>query len=85
MQLELYHLKGCPYSAKVRAFINEAGLKSKIIFHEIHAEPQAYDKLMELTGQAQVPCLVIDGKPLLESDEIIKFLSRSVRGGRTAA
>jgi hypothetical protein len=31
-------------------------------------------KLKELTGKDQAPCLVVGGKPILESDDITKHL-----------
>ena len=32
------------------------------------------DELIKIGGQAQVPCLVIDGKAMYESDDIIGWL-----------
>ncbi len=37
-------------------------------------EPGVIDDLVSLTGKTQVPCLVINGEPMLESDDIIAYL-----------
>lgn len=74
MKLELYHLNACPYSAKVRDYLEQSGLKSQVIYHEVEEEAGALAKLEALNrGSHQVPCLVVDGRPLLESDAIIEF------------
>jgi glutathione S-transferase len=74
MQIELFHRQECPYSAKVRRFIEAEGLKSQIKYHEIDKEEGSDRKLLDLTGDEQVPCLVVDGKPILESDDIVDWL-----------
>jgi glutaredoxin len=79
MKLELYHFDSCPYCRKVRNYIEKAGIKSQITFHDTLRDPKAHEVLMKLTGDDQVPCLVIDGKPMLESDEIIDWLEENVR------
>lgn len=74
MQLELYHRGPCPFSAKVREFIFENDLESEIDFFDIDEDQGRREKLEELTDDHQVPCLVVDGKPILESDDIIDWL-----------
>ena len=78
MKLELYHFDSCPYCAKVRSFIEKNGLKAKISYFDIHKDQQAEERLMEMNDDDQVPCLVIDGKPLLESDDIIAWLKKNL-------
>ena len=74
--LELFHLMACPYSAKVRDFIEKHGLQSRIRYREIHEDERAREELTRMNGDAQVPCLVVDGEPILESDSIIQWLDR---------
>lgn len=74
MNLELYHRWKCPYSAKVRAEIGKLEVEEQIQFHEIGEDEKAAETLRQLTGKTQVPCLVIDGKPMLESDDIVQWL-----------
>lgn len=80
MQLQLFHKWQCPYSAKVRDFIDAHGLNDRIEYSEITEDESARGRLAELTGKSQVPCLVVDGTPLLESDAIVKWLQQNVAG-----
>jgi glutaredoxin len=79
MKLELYHFESCPYCRKVRDAIDSAGIKSKITYHDTDKDEKAHERLMKMTGDDQVPCLVIDGKPMLESDDIIDWLKANVK------
>ncbi len=85
MKLELIHKWQCPYSARVRDFIDEQGLKDQIDYTEINEVEGAKDKLAELTGKSQVPCLVVDGKPMLESGDIVQWLQQNLAGQQGAA
>jgi glutaredoxin len=85
LKLELIHKWQCPYSARVRDFIDEQGLKDRIDYTEINEVEGAKDKLVQLTGKSQVPCLVIDGQPMLESGEIVKWLQQNLSGAQGAA
>ena len=40
-------------------------------------DPDAADELARVGGKRQVPCLFIDGKPLYESLDIIKWLEEN--------
>ena len=73
MKIELYHLQECSFSSKVRRYITEKKLNSFIEYHDVQNENNSR-KLEDLTGDEQVPCLVVDGNPILESEEIIKWL-----------
>ena len=77
-KLELYHFESCPYCAKVRRFIESSGLKSKITYFDTRLDSAAHGRLEKMTGDDQVPCLVIDGEPMLESDDIIAWLKSNV-------
>ena len=77
MKLELYHREPCPFSAKVRNFINQNKLQPKIKYHDIDTDEDSYRALLQLTDDEQVPCLVVDGRPILESDDIIAWLSKN--------
>jgi glutaredoxin len=80
MKLELYHFETCPYCRKVRNFIKENGLESKVVYYDTEKDSAAHTRLMALNSDEQVPCLVVDGKPMLESDEIIAWLKEHVVG-----
>lgn len=78
MKLELIHKWACPYSARVRDFIEERGLQERIAFQEVNETEGAKDRLVQLTGKTQVPCLVAEGEPILESRDIIEWLDRNL-------
>lgn len=84
MKLELIHKWACPYSARVRDFIEERGFQDRIAFTEITETEGAKDRLAQLTGKTQVPCLVADGEPILESLDIIQWLDRNLGGAQGA-
>lgn len=44
---------------------------------DIEADPKNKDELIELGGMYQVPMLLIDGQPLYESDDIIKWFKEN--------
>ena len=67
----LYVKPGCPYCAKVDRFLAEAGLE---IEHRSVLEGCNAEELRVLGGKVQSPCLVIDGEPMYESDDIIAYL-----------
>ena len=77
MQLDLYYFPSCPYCQKVLRFLDSSALKDRVTLHHVHQSPAIMQRLLQLNdGEDQVPCLVIDGKPMLESDDIIAFLKR---------
>ncbi len=73
MELNLYMLETCPFCRKVINEIEEEE-RSDIIFHDIYKNEDDRRRLVEVGGVEQVPCLFIDGKPLYESADIIKWL-----------
>lgn len=78
MTLKLFHLWQCPYSAHVRDFIAQNGLKRAISYVEVQEVEGAEEQLEAATGKRQVPCLMVDGRPLLESNEIIHWIKTNL-------
>lgn len=70
--LLLYKYDACPYCRNVARAIDGLGLS--VPTADTRQDPQASRALLALTGGTQVPCLVIDGVPLLESADIIAWL-----------
>lgn len=68
----LFANAGCPHCQRVLDFMADAGLKIRTI--SLDQWPRYANELVELGGKLQVPCLVADGKPLYEADDIIAFL-----------
>lgn len=76
--VELFHMENCPYSKKVREFIESNGLKNFITYSDIAKDESKKTELADINqGNTQTPCLVIDGEPMLESDDIIDWLKLS--------
>ncbi len=73
MNLTLYIRPFCPYCRKVTDFLEEHDLR--LPMKDISASPEARAELVRLGGKSQVPCLLIDGEALYESDEIIHWLA----------
>ncbi len=74
--LELYYRNFCGFSRKVLDYMEEHGIT--MTMHCLQTEEGAEQRLVELGGKAQVPCLIIDGKALYESDDIIAYLAENV-------
>lgn len=51
--------------------MQQAGIK--IPMKDILKDPANRQELVKIGGKGQVPCLVIDGKPLYESLDIIEW------------
>jgi len=66
----MYVKPGCPYCVKVDRYLDEAGIE---IEHRSVLEGTNAEDLRALGGKVQSPCLVVDGKPMYESDDIIAY------------
>jgi len=73
MLLELYKFDTCPFCRRVMNYIEASG-RTDILYKDIIQDPEAEKTLIVVGGKRQVPCLFIDGKPLYESLDIIKWL-----------
>lgn len=73
MMLELFKFESCPFCQRVLKYIRQTGRKD-IILRDIHENKVYERRLLMEGGKKQVPCLFIDGKPLYESLEILKWL-----------
>lgn len=71
----LYYKKACPYCQKVLRFMeaNKITLDMRDTL-----QPGNQKDLIRIGGKKQVPCLVIDGKAMYESDDIIAYLRKRV-------
>lgn len=70
--LKLYYMKGCPFCKKVIQFMERSNIEVEMV--DIQADPKNEEELIKLGGKDQVPMLLIDGKPLYESNDIIQWL-----------
>ncbi len=69
--LVLYYKPTCPYCRKVTSFMEHNGI-SLVMKNTL--DPETLNELIAINKTSQVPCLVIDGKPMLESNDIIEYL-----------
>ena len=72
--LVLYYSPACPYSQKVLKYLQQ--IHRTVPMKSVVNNPDAKKELKEYGGKMQVPCLLIDGKPLYESNSIIQWLSQ---------
>ena len=75
MNLTLYHFEGCPYTDLVRRYLKQQNIV--IPLKDIRKNPSYREELIKLGGKAQVPCLLIDGKALYESLDIIEWFKKN--------
>ncbi len=73
MDLKLYYKETCPFCQKVLRFIKNKNIEG-VELVDIKADEANEQYLIEKGGKDQVPCLFIDGEPMYESMDIIKFL-----------
>ncbi|MCB1107549.1 MAG: glutaredoxin [Chlamydiia bacterium] len=64
----------CPYCQKVTNFLSSQ--KKSIPTKDIGTDKNALNELIQKGGKRQVPCLMINGKPLYESNDIINWLKK---------
>lgn len=73
----LYYFEACPFCQKVLNIIDELNLGEQVEFRDTLSHPEHRDTLIQLNGHTQVPCLVINGEPMLESDAIVAYLKEN--------
>ncbi len=69
-QLTLYYKDGCSFCETVFHFMNDNKISVAV---KNTGNDTNRAELIKLGGKSQVPCLVIDGKALYESDDIIQW------------
>lgn len=68
----LYYKPTCPYCIKVLQFMENNNIECEM---KNTQDPKNAQRLIEIGGKSQVPCLVIDGKALYESNDIIAWFA----------
>ena len=69
--LVLYQFARCPYCVAVTKYLTRRHIT--IPRRDILTDPEGLEELVRLGGKRQVPCLIIDGKALYESEDIIQW------------
>lgn len=75
--LTLYYKPACPYCQKVLNFMDQSGIS--VPMKNRDEKPQIRRELIDIGGKPQVPCLIIDGKALYESEDIIQWFRQNWR------
>lgn len=73
--LEIYKFDSCPFCQRVIRHASKLGATDHITYRDTRKDSKAQAELLALTQSTQVPCLVIDGTPMLESKDINLWLS----------
>ncbi len=73
-QLLLYYSPHCPYSQRVLNYLQS--IHKKVPMRNVVADGSAKSDLKSIGGKSQVPCLMIDGRAMYESADIIQWLSQ---------
>lgn len=83
-ELVLYGHDFCPYCRRVYRAL--AAMDIDVPRRDTWDAGDARRELMALNGTTQVPCLLIDGEPLLESNDIVDWLrAYAVSGASSSA
>ncbi|MFW6237836.1 MAG: glutaredoxin family protein [Halanaerobiales bacterium] len=72
-ELTLYYIDTCPYCQRVLNYLKKNNI-NEIELKNINKDDQAEDELIDKGGKNQVPCLMIDDRPLFESRNIVEWL-----------
>jgi glutathione S-transferase len=74
MKLELVSHALCPYVHRAAAMMHEKGVPFERRIIDLRAKP---DWFMAISPRGKVPVLLVDGRPLFESQAIIEFLDET--------
>ena len=70
-------MQSCPFCGRVLRYMNDNNIEVPI--KDINESPENRQELKEIGGKTQVPCLVIDGKALYESNDIIQWMENNLK------
>lgn len=74
MKLELVSHTLCPYVHRAAAMMHEKGAPFERRYIDLRAKP---DWFLAISPRGKVPVLLVDGRPLFESQAIIEFLDET--------
>ncbi len=80
-KFELFFKPQCPYCLKVLNFLHEEGIKDFDSYNttDKNAGSENEKLLEEIGGKIQVPMMVVEGKPMYESDDIIEYIKENFK------
>ncbi len=71
----LFVKSNCGHSLKAILGRDNLHLEAQVPLKNVTDDPAAMDQLKSLTGKDQAPCLVVDGKPMHEADDIVSYFA----------
>ena len=71
LELTLFKSDTCFFCHRVLGVAQS--LQIPLTLEDTRKDPEARDRLIQIGGKRQVPCLFINGTPLYESSDIIRF------------
>lgn len=76
VKLDFYYFESCPYCQRVISVIKKN--KIQVNWMDIQTTSEHAKKLRSDTGRTTVPCLYINGEPMFESLDIMKWLENNL-------
>ncbi|GAB5411723.1 MAG: glutathione S-transferase N-terminal domain-containing protein [Chlamydiales bacterium] len=74
-QLVLYYMPSCPYCKPVVAKIKRE--KLPVTLKNVSSNSAYHKELIAKGGKAQVPCLLVNGRAMYESSDIMDYLDKN--------
>lgn len=81
-ELVLYYMPTCPFCQKVISHMRKNDIE--VTMKDTLSNRSYLRELLKIGGKTQVPCLVIDGMPLYESDDIIGWFKENWKKAKQA-
>lgn len=69
--LVLYYFPFCPFCIRVLNYLKKNQIDIEL--RNTRESREVEEELIKVGGKSQVPCLLIDGQPLYESNDIINW------------
>lgn len=72
--LMLYYSPYCPHSRQVLQYLDK--IHKSVPMKNVYEDKAYKEELRKKGGLMQVPCLLIDGKPMYNADDIVQWMSQ---------
>lgn len=71
----LYYKDGCSHCHQVIDHLNREGIEIPVM--ELSEDPAYREHIRQMIGKVRVPCLVVDGKPIIGARNIKRWLEHN--------
>ncbi len=79
-EVTLYIRSRCGFSLRVLNAVSNLHLEDAVAVCNVSEDESAMAELTKLTGAKQAPCLLVDGRPILEAADIARHLVTQATG-----